>query len=161
MQEQRPTETTPGTAIPMPPATPQAPGQPAPQPATQATTPPPAPAPAPTAPQAAPPGTQPTQEASPEPAAASSESTCIWDPGQAEQLRQRWHEMQTRFVEDPTATVAEARQLLDEAVQSLADNVHEREEQLARAGARGSDSTEGKRDAVQQYHRLLDRLLAV
>jgi hypothetical protein len=85
----------------------------------------------------------------------------IWDPAQAEQLRQRWHEMQTRFVEDPEATVTEARQLLDEAVQSLTDNVHEREEQLARTGARGSDSTEGKRDAVLQYHRLLDRLLAV
>jgi hypothetical protein len=85
----------------------------------------------------------------------------IWDPAQAERLRQRWQEMQTRFVEDPEATVTEARQLLDEAVQSLTDNVHEREEQLARTGARGSDSTEGKRDAVLQYHRLLDRLLAV
>ncbi|MEV4517668.1 hypothetical protein AB0K00_53010 [Dactylosporangium sp. NPDC049525] len=85
----------------------------------------------------------------------------IWDAAKADEFRNRWHEVQTHFVEDPRGSVTEARQLVDEAVQSLADNVHQREEQLEHAGARSSDSTEGMRDTVLQYHQLLDRLLAV
>ncbi|GAA3207179.1 hypothetical protein ACFO1B_19495 [Dactylosporangium siamense] len=85
----------------------------------------------------------------------------IWDTTKADEFRHRWHDVQTHFVEDPRGSVTEARQLVDEAVQSLADSVHNREEQLERAGARSSDSTEGMRDTVLQYHQLLDRLLTV
>jgi hypothetical protein len=85
----------------------------------------------------------------------------IWDAAKADAFRHRWHEVQTHFVEDPRGSVAEARQLVDEAMRSLADSVHEREEQLEQAGARASDSTEGMRDTVLQYHHLLDRLLTV
>jgi len=83
----------------------------------------------------------------------------IWNTAKADEFRHRWHDVQTHFVEDPSASVTEARQLVDEAVRSLADSVHEREEQLAHAGARSSDSTEGMRDTLLQYHQLLDRLL--
>lgn len=85
----------------------------------------------------------------------------IWDTGKADEFRHRWHEVQTHFVEDPRGSVTEARQLVDEAVQSLSESVHEREEELERAGARSSDSTEGMRDTVLQYHVLLDRVLSV
>lgn len=85
----------------------------------------------------------------------------IWDATKADEFRHRWHDVQTHFVEDPRGSVAEARQLVDEAVQSLADSVHEREQQLEQSGARSSDSTEGMRDTVLQYHQLLDRLLTV
>lgn len=85
----------------------------------------------------------------------------IWDAAKADEIRHRWHDVQTHFVEDPRGSVAEARQLVDEAMQGLADSVHTREEQLEHAGARASDSTEGMRDTVLQYHQLLDRLLAV
>ena len=85
----------------------------------------------------------------------------IWDAAEADRFRQRWHDVQTHFVEDPHGSVVEARQLLDEAVQSLAGCVHHREEELAHAGARTSDSTEGMRDTVLRYHQLLDRLLTV
>ncbi|MFI5914147.1 hypothetical protein [Dactylosporangium sp. NPDC051541] len=46
-------------------------------------------------------------------------------------------------------------------MRGLADSVHEREVQLARSGARASDSTEGMRDTVMQYHRLLEQVLSV
>jgi hypothetical protein len=85
----------------------------------------------------------------------------IWDTAKADEFRHRWHEVQTCFVEDPHGSVTEARQLVDEAVQALSASVHDREEQLERAGARSSDSTEGMRDTVLQYHQLLDRLLRV
>lgn len=90
-----------------------------------------------------------------------AQGQAIWDAAEADRFRQRWHDVQTHFVEDPHGSVTEARQLLDEAVQSLAGCVHQREEELAHAGARSSDSTEGMRDTVLQYHQLLDRLLTV
>jgi len=85
----------------------------------------------------------------------------IWDTAKADEFRHRWHDVQTHFVENPRGSVAEARQLVDEATQALTASVHEREEELERGGARSSDSTEGMRDTVLQYHQLLDRLLAV
>ncbi|MEU0556918.1 hypothetical protein [Dactylosporangium sp. NPDC006015] len=85
----------------------------------------------------------------------------IWDTGKADEFRHRWHDVQTHFVEDPRGSVTEARQLVDEAMQALSASVHEREDQLERAGARSSDSTEGMRDTVLRYHQLLDRLLTV
>ncbi len=85
----------------------------------------------------------------------------IWNATKADEFRHRWHDVQTHFVEDPRGSVTEARQLVDEAMQSLTESVHDREEQLEHAGARASDSTEGMRDTVLQYHQLLDRLLTV
>lgn len=92
---------------------------------------------------------------------AATPEQAIWDTAKADEFRHRWHDVQTHFVEDPRGSVTEARQLVDEAVQSLADSVHDREEQLEHSGARASDSTEGMRDTVLQYHHLLDRLLTV
>ncbi|MET7402610.1 hypothetical protein ABZS66_54935 [Dactylosporangium sp. NPDC005572] len=109
--------------------------------------------------------TQQTAQPSGQPAAqqppTTGEGQPIWESTQADEFRQRWHEIQTHFVEDPQSTVTDARQLVDEAAQTLTDNVHSREEQFTRAGARSSDSTEGMRDAVLQYQHLLDRLLSV
>jgi hypothetical protein len=85
----------------------------------------------------------------------------IWDSGQADDIRRRWHDVQTRFVEDPQGSLGEARQLLDETVDALNAGVRDREEQLEHAGARSSDSTEGMRATVLEYHHLLDRLLSV
>ncbi|MDG6107154.1 hypothetical protein Daura_32460 [Dactylosporangium aurantiacum] len=95
------------------------------------------------------------------PETGQAQEQAIWDAAEADRIRQRWHEVQTHFVEDPRGSVTEARQLVDDAVQSLAGCVRQREEQLEHAGARSSDSTEGMRDTVLQYHQLLDRLLTV
>lgn len=93
--------------------------------------------------------------------AEGGKGQAIWDAAEADRFRQRWHDVQTHFVEDPRGSVTEARQLVEEAVQSLAGCVHNREQELEHAGARSSDSTEGMRDTVLQYHQLLDRLLTV
>ncbi|MER7283005.1 hypothetical protein ABT369_52120 [Dactylosporangium sp. NPDC000244] len=103
-------------------------------------------------------GAQTAAEAAP---GAGTRETPIWDSARAEEIRRRWHDLQTSFVENPARSVGEARQLVDEAVEGLTASVRGREEQLERAGARSSDSTEGMRDAVLQYHHLLDRLLSV
>ncbi|WP_433615760.1 hypothetical protein ACQP2P_12630 [Dactylosporangium sp. CA-139114] len=85
----------------------------------------------------------------------------IWETTQTDEFRRRWHKVESRFVQDPPGSVTEARQLVDEAVKALAESVHSREEQIARGGARASDSIADMRDSVLQYHRLLDRLLSV
>jgi hypothetical protein len=92
---------------------------------------------------------------------AGGADASIWDAARAEELRGRWHHVQTGFVDDPKSSVASARALVDEAMQGLEESVRDREEAVERSGARAADSTEGMRDAVQQYHRLLDRLLSV
>ncbi|MFF5229773.1 hypothetical protein [Dactylosporangium sp. NPDC000521] len=97
--------------------------------------------------------------AAPQPEGARDLS--IWDTDKADEFRQRWHDVQTHFVEDPRGSVTEARQLVDDAVHALSASVHDREEQLERANARSSDSTEGMRDTILQYHQLLDRILTV
>jgi hypothetical protein len=94
-------------------------------------------------------------------AEATAADAAIWDNGQAEEIRRRWHDVQTRFVEDPKGSLGEARRLLDETVEQLNAGVRDREEQLEHAGARSSDSTEGMRATVLEYHHLLDRLLSV
>jgi hypothetical protein len=101
------------------------------------------------------------QQSAPQYSGTTQQDAGIWDATKADEFRHRWHDVQTHFVEDPRGSLTEARQLVDEAVQSLAASVHDREEQLERAGARSSDSTEGMRDTVLQYHQLLDRLLTV
>ncbi|MEV4132877.1 hypothetical protein AB0J72_12015 [Dactylosporangium sp. NPDC049742] len=113
---------------------------------------------------AAPAGPQTTTAAPPQGTTAAPEGVrdlSIWDTGKADEFRHRWHDVQTHFVEDPRGSVTEARQLVDEAMQALSASVNEREDQLERAGARSSDSTEGMRDTVLRYHQLLDRILTV
>ncbi|MER7008176.1 hypothetical protein ABT297_34725 [Dactylosporangium sp. NPDC000555] len=147
------------------PAGPRQPGQPdsAPRPSEAATpsqTPPPPP-PRPPTPGGTPPPPPPPPAAPAAQEPALGGEPRIWDPAKADEFRQRWHQLQTHFVEDPPGSVTGARQLMDDAVQALAASVHDREEQLERVGARASDSTEGMRDTVLRYHELLDRLLSV
>ncbi|WP_238006521.1 hypothetical protein KZZ52_16410 [Dactylosporangium sp. AC04546] len=85
----------------------------------------------------------------------------LWDATQAQDLRRRWHDVESGFLADPPGSVTEARQLLDEAVKALADNVYSREEQLEHGGAQASDSIAGMRDTVLEYHQMFDRLLSV
>ncbi|WP_433059858.1 hypothetical protein [Dactylosporangium sp. CS-033363] len=113
-------------------------------------------------------GTQ-TQQGTPTPtpqqaqqSAARKPSSGLWDQGKKEQFQQRWfNEVQTKFVEDPPGSVADAKQLIDQALHELSDNVHAQEERVAAGQANQSDRTEGLRDEVNQYHKLFDRVLNV
>ncbi|WP_432824764.1 hypothetical protein [Dactylosporangium sp. CA-092794] len=144
-------------ARPMPGPPRPGPGQPQPGPAQPRPGPTPKPPPGPAQPR---PGPAQPQPGSPEDATATGQEG-IWDAERADEFRHRWHDVQTHFVENPSGSLTEARQLLDEAVQELTTSVRNREEELERSNARASDSTEGMRSTVLQYHQLLDRLLSV
>ncbi|WP_433218870.1 hypothetical protein ACQP00_13650 [Dactylosporangium sp. CS-047395] len=108
-----------------------------------------------------------TQQTPPTPtqaqqSAAQQQSAGLWDQGKKEQYQQRWfNEVQTKFVEDPPGSVADAKQLIDQALHELSDNVHAQEERVAARQANQADRTEGLRDEVMQYHKLFDRVLSI
>ncbi|MFB6393609.1 hypothetical protein [Polymorphospora lycopeni] len=77
----------------------------------------------------------------------------------AQALRQRWREVQLRFVDDPRAAAGEAQDLVDEAVQTLATALAEQKDDLGGWRSSGADDTERLRVTVRRYRDFLDRLL--
>lgn len=77
-------------------------------------------------------------------------------------LRARWREIQTGFVEEPRRAVEQANALVGLAIQQLTDvfaNEHAKIENLWRQGK--DLSTEDLRQALCRYRSFLDRLLSL
>jgi hypothetical protein len=76
-------------------------------------------------------------------------------------LRSRWEEIQTRFVDDPRRAVEDADALVAGVMQSLAEGFAQAREQLEGQWTRGEDvSTEELRVALQRYRSFFQRLLS-
>jgi hypothetical protein len=77
------------------------------------------------------------------------------------ELRVRWEEIQTRFVDDPRQAVEEADALVAGVMQSLAEGFAQAREQLEGQWSRGEDvGTEDLRVALQRYRSFFQRLLS-
>lgn len=82
-----------------------------------------------------------------------------------EAFRDRWREVQLRFVDDPRSAAADARQLADEVIESITAALAAQRDALD-GGDRGEDGsgengdTERLRVAVRRYRDLVDQLLA-
>jgi hypothetical protein len=75
--------------------------------------------------------------------------------------RERWYELQARFVDEPRDTVQEADTLVAELLQELARGFNEARGRLEEQWSRGDDvSTEDLRLALQRYRSFFERLLA-
>jgi hypothetical protein len=75
--------------------------------------------------------------------------------------RDRWYELQARFVDEPRDTVQEADTLVAELLQELARGFNEARGRLEEQWSRGDDvSTEDLRLALQRYRSFFERLLA-
>ena len=86
----------------------------------------------------------------------------LFDASRANELRDRWHALQARFVDDPRKTVEDADSLVAELLQTLARNFSEARTNLEGQWDRGDDvSTEELRLALQRYRSFFERLLAV
>jgi hypothetical protein len=72
-------------------------------------------------------------------------------------LKDRWREVQLRFVDDPKDATAEAAKLVDEAVDKLSNALRDQRGSLAK----GSDDTEQLRVELRSYRDILDRLLGL
>ena len=72
-------------------------------------------------------------------------------------MRERWRDVQLRFVDDPKGATAEAAGLVDEAVDKLTSALRDQRGSLAK----GTEDTEALRVELRSYRDILDRLLGL
>jgi hypothetical protein len=83
----------------------------------------------------------------------------LWDSQTTNDLRNRWQELQLRFVDDPRGVVTEAQSLVGEAVQSLTASLTDQQRELDGWASGGDGDTEQLRVALQRYRDFFDRML--
>jgi len=92
----------------------------------------------------------------------SSDGTPLFPGGELENLRTRWKEIQTGFVDEPRKAVEEADGLVASAMKRLAEVFAQERSGLEQQWDRGDNvSTEDLRVALQRYRSFFDRLLSV
>ncbi|MCW3844880.1 hypothetical protein ONA70_32875 [Micromonospora yasonensis] len=102
---------------------------------------------------AAAPGARPTLGVVP------ADAATLFPAETAQGFRDRWRDVQLRFVDDPKAAVGEAQSLVDEAMEALSTALREQKSKLGGWQESGSADTEQLRVAVRGYRDFLDRVL--
>ncbi|MFG1890240.1 hypothetical protein ACGFIR_20530 [Micromonospora sp. NPDC049051] len=92
-------------------------------------------------------------------ATVAAEPASLFDPATAQGFRDRWRDVQLRFVDDPRAAAGEAQSLVDEAIQALSSALSAQKNKLGGWQDAGSTDTEQLRMAVRHYRDFLDRVL--
>ena len=94
-------------------------------------------------------------------AARQSGDVALLDTADEERFRQRWSDVQARFVDDPQEAVRTADGLVAELMQTLAQAFSGHKGRLESEWQRGGDpDTEELRLALQRYRSFFDRLLS-
>src|SRR5262249_32635418 len=97
----------------------------------------------------------------PGPISATSSSTHLFSESDVNDLRGRWSNVQSAFVDEPRRAVEEADQLVATVMQRLADGFASERSNLEKQWGKGDNvSTEDLRVALQRYRTFFDRLLA-
>ncbi|MEV4659866.1 hypothetical protein [Micromonospora sp. NPDC049301] len=89
----------------------------------------------------------------------AAEPVTLLDADTAQRFRDRWRDVQLRFVDDPKAAAGEAQSLVEEAIQALASALAAQKNALGGWQDAGSADTEELRMAVRRYRDFLDRVL--
>ncbi|SIN16744.1 hypothetical protein [Micromonospora cremea] len=89
----------------------------------------------------------------------AAEPATLLDADTAQRFRDRWRDVQLRFVDDPHAAAGEAQSLVEEAIQALASALAAQKNALGGWQDAGSADTEELRMAVRRYRDFLDRVL--
>ena len=85
----------------------------------------------------------------------------LFDGQDAQVFRQRWQQVQSRFVDDPRGAVADADALVSDVTQTLSSRFAEQKTTLEQQWSAGDDvQTEDLRQTMQRYRTLFERLLA-
>jgi hypothetical protein len=88
--------------------------------------------------------------------------TALFADNDAAQLRERWTDVQSAFVDEPRAAVERADSLVAEVMKRLAEGFAQERANLEHQWDRGGDiTTEDLRVALQRYRSFFDRLLQV
>jgi hypothetical protein len=89
-------------------------------------------------------------------------SASLFPNNELENLRNRWNEIQTAFVDEPRKAVEQADGLVASAMKRLAEVFAEERSKLEQQWDRGDTvSTEDLRVALQRYRSFFHRLLSV
>ena len=110
-----------------------------------------------------------THEMRPQPVTMSGDrtqqdagSTPLFPSNELEDLRTRWKDIQTGFVDEPCKAVEQADGLVASAMKRLAEVFAQERSGLEQQWDRGDNvSTEDLRVALQRYRSFFDRLLSV
>ncbi|MGC4795239.1 hypothetical protein [Micromonospora saelicesensis] len=89
----------------------------------------------------------------------AAEPATLLDTDTAQGFRDRWRDVQLRFVDDPQAAAGEAQSLVEEAIQALSSALAAQKNTLGGWQDAGSADTEQLRMAVRNYRDFLDRVL--
>jgi len=94
------------------------------------------------------------------PAADSAQPLFLEDVGN--DLRTRWKDIQTGFVDEPRKAVQQADELVAQAIKNLAERFAQERNRLEQSWDRGDQvNTEDLRVALQTYRSFFHRLLSV
>ena len=86
----------------------------------------------------------------------------LFETESADKFRARWLAIQSRFVDDPKASVKEADELVADVIQGITASFADRRGVMEKNWNGGSDvSTEDLRQALKQYRSFFDRLLSL
>lgn len=89
----------------------------------------------------------------------AAEPATLLDTDTAQGFRDRWRDVQLRFVDDPQGAAGEAQSLVEEAIQALSSALAAQKSTLGGWQDAGSADTEQLRMAVRNYRDFLDRVL--
>lgn len=96
------------------------------------------------------------------PSTQAEEGTPLFPSGELDNLRTRWKEVQTAFVDEPRKAVEQADGLVASAMKRLAEVFAEERSKLEGQWDRGDNvSTEDLRVALQRYRTFFHRLLSI
>jgi hypothetical protein len=91
--------------------------------------------------------------------APATEVTPMWTDDSTQELRERWHQAQLRFIDDPKKAADDTRDLVNETVETLTAALASHHEQLN--SWPDNLDTEQYRMIVQRYRTFFERLLTV
>jgi len=86
----------------------------------------------------------------------------LFESSSAEKFRTRWLAIQSRFVDDPKASVKDADDLVADVIKGITSSFADRRGTLEKNWNGGGDaSTEDLRQAFKQYRSFFERLLSL
>ncbi len=96
-----------------------------------------------------------------EPTGSGRNENALFDQDELRDLRTRWDQVQTSFVDEPRHAVEQADTLVATIVKRIAEQFAEEREKLEQQWHRGNDvSTEDLRQGLKRYRAFFDRLLS-
>jgi hypothetical protein len=91
-----------------------------------------------------------------------SSHPALFPQNESEDFRSRWHDIQSRFVDEPRHSVEEADQLVAAVTSRIAEVFANERATLEGEWSKGQDvSTEDLRQALRRYRSFFDRLLTM